>query len=244
MGEFFCSTSLPLASNRWVWSTFSSRCPLSSKHGRRLTSVTSTIFSYEIILGMLGIKPVSLSLNPTESWAMIFYSCQPKPIWQICSEAINPRTLVRQYAFSSVAFIVDIISTKNEAMQYSLCIIICNKNKKGNFPRGSARLNICFDTWTEFWGSDDHISDNRSDIFGLNGGLGSFSGYNSVFPLFPYSAFLLPDLLASHFCTDWLSCLGLCNQLGSITDHPLFSPTLHAEKSKYNEGRADRSNCK
>ena len=33
------------------------------------------------------------------------------------------------------------------------------------------------------------------------------------------TAFLLPDLLASHFRTDWLSWLGLGNQVGSTTDH-------------------------
>ena len=32
-------------------------------------------------------------------------------------------------------------------------------------------------------------------------------------------AFLLPDLLASHFRTDWVSCLGLGYQVGSTTDH-------------------------
>ena len=31
--------------------------------------------------------------------------------------------------------------------------------------------------------------------------------------------FLLQDLLASHFRTDWLSWLGLGNQVGSTTDH-------------------------
>ena len=31
--------------------------------------------------------------------------------------------------------------------------------------------------------------------------------------------FLLPDLLASLFHTDWLSWLGLSNQVGSTTDH-------------------------
>ena len=42
--RYFWSTSLPQASARWVPSTFSSHCPLSSKHPRWLTSATSTYF--------------------------------------------------------------------------------------------------------------------------------------------------------------------------------------------------------
>ena len=51
----FCSTNLPQASTRWVGSTFSSHCQLSSKQPRWLTSATLIIFSSEIS-GMLGIK--------------------------------------------------------------------------------------------------------------------------------------------------------------------------------------------
>ena len=47
-------------------------------------------------------------------------------------------------------------------------------------------------------------SDNLSELFFL-------------FPLLP-AFFLPPDFLASHFCTDWLSCLGLGNLVGSTTD--------------------------
>ena len=45
--SIFCSTSFPLASTRWVLSTFSSHCQRSSKQCRWLTSATSTIFSSE-----------------------------------------------------------------------------------------------------------------------------------------------------------------------------------------------------
>ena len=53
--------------------------------------------------------------------------------------------------------------------------------------------------------------------------------------LFP--AFLLPDLLASHFSIGWLSWLGLGSQGGSTTDHLQLFLTQHVEWSKYNEGR-------
>ena len=46
--------------------------------------------------------------------------------------------------------------------------------------------------------------------------------------------------LASHFRTDWLSLLGLGNQVGSTTDHLLLLPIQLTERSKYVEGRADR----
>ena len=45
--NFFCITSLPLAFTRWVQSTFSSHCPLSSKQRHWLTSAKVTIFSIE-----------------------------------------------------------------------------------------------------------------------------------------------------------------------------------------------------
>ena len=54
---------------------------------------------------------------------------------------------------------------------------------------------------------------------------------------------LLPDLLASHFRTDWLSWLGLGNQVGSIVYHLELLPTQHNKRLKYNEGEADRGNC-
>ena len=59
--SFLCSTSLPLASTKWTWSTFSSWCPLSPKQHRWLTYATSTIFClkylgecWESNLGQLG----------------------------------------------------------------------------------------------------------------------------------------------------------------------------------------------
>ena len=48
--EFFCRT-------RWVWSTFSSHCPLFSKQCHWLTTATSKISFSENILVMLGLKP-------------------------------------------------------------------------------------------------------------------------------------------------------------------------------------------
>ena len=51
----------------------------------------------------------------------------------------------------------------------------------------------------------------------------------------PVRPFLVP-----HFCTDWLSRLGLGNQVGSTTDHLQLLPTQHTKRSKYDEGRADR----
>ena len=47
----------PLARFKWVPSTFSSHCQLSSTQRHWLTSAAITIFSPEIILRMLGIKP-------------------------------------------------------------------------------------------------------------------------------------------------------------------------------------------
>ena len=40
------------------------------------------------------------------------------------------------------------------------------------------------------------------------------------------------NFLASHLGTDWLSWLGLGNQVGSTTDHPELLPTQHTKKSK------------
>ena len=53
---FFC-TGLPLARTRWVRTTFSSHCTLSSNQYSWLTSATAIIISSENSLGMLGIKP-------------------------------------------------------------------------------------------------------------------------------------------------------------------------------------------
>ena len=50
----FFSTSFPLASTRWVQSTFSSHYPLSSKQIHQLTSATVTIFPSEFFLGNAG----------------------------------------------------------------------------------------------------------------------------------------------------------------------------------------------
>ena len=60
MKQVFCSTSLPLARTRWVPSTLSSHCPLSSNQRRWLTSVTSNIFHkwWESNPGQLGEKQV------------------------------------------------------------------------------------------------------------------------------------------------------------------------------------------
>ena len=41
---YFCSTGLPLTRTRWVWSTFSSHCTLSSNQRWWLTSATLIIF--------------------------------------------------------------------------------------------------------------------------------------------------------------------------------------------------------
>ena len=53
----FCRTGLPLARTRWVRSTFSSHCPLSSNQRRWLASATWIIFPLKILGGMLGIEP-------------------------------------------------------------------------------------------------------------------------------------------------------------------------------------------
>ena len=58
------------------------------------------------------------------------------------------------------------------------------------------------------------------------------------FPFHPLSS--CQTFLTSHFRTDWLSRLGLGNQVDSTTDHLLLLPTQHTERSKYDEGRADR----
>ena len=53
----FCSTSLPLASTRWVHSTFSSHCLLCSKQHRWIISAATTNFSSKNFSGTLGIEP-------------------------------------------------------------------------------------------------------------------------------------------------------------------------------------------
>ena len=53
MPECFCGR-LKIPSARWVWSTFSSDCPLSSKQCNWLTSTSLTFFSSEIFSGTIG----------------------------------------------------------------------------------------------------------------------------------------------------------------------------------------------
>ena len=48
------------------------------------------------------------------------------------------------------------------------------------------------------------------------------------------------SFLASHFCTDWLSRVGLGYQVGSTTNHLLLLPTRHTDRLKYDAGRIDR----
>ena len=55
--KVFWSTSFPRATTIWLWSTFSSHCPLFAQQRSWLTSATSIIIFYEIFLGMLGFKP-------------------------------------------------------------------------------------------------------------------------------------------------------------------------------------------
>ena len=66
---FSYSTSLPLASTRYVWSAFSSHCPLPSKQCHWLTWAISTIFfsemfweCWELNLGQLSQEQVRLPL--------------------------------------------------------------------------------------------------------------------------------------------------------------------------------------
>ena len=60
----------------------------------------------------------------------------------------------------------------------------------------------------------------------------------SLFATLPYNP-LSPatSFLASHFLTDWLSRLGLGNQVGSIANHLLLLPTQDTKRSKLDEGR-------
>ena len=61
----FCSTGLPLARTRWVWSAFSRHCPLSFNQGHWLTSATLIIFHlkkfrecWKLNPGLLGEKKI------------------------------------------------------------------------------------------------------------------------------------------------------------------------------------------
>ena len=56
---FFCSASLPLASARWVGSTFSSHCSLLSKQPLLINLRNINNFILRKILGTLKIKPVA-----------------------------------------------------------------------------------------------------------------------------------------------------------------------------------------
>ena len=53
----FLRTTLPLCRTRWVWSTFSSHCPLSSNQGRWKTLAALIIFFLWKNSGLLGVKP-------------------------------------------------------------------------------------------------------------------------------------------------------------------------------------------
>ena len=81
--SLFCSAILPLVSTRWVQSTFSSLCPLSSKQRRWLTSVTSTIFSSEIFLGTLGIEPGAAGYGSMSIIFLIWW-WHPERVWKGC----------------------------------------------------------------------------------------------------------------------------------------------------------------
>ena len=71
----FCSTNLPLASTTWVWSIFSSHCPLSFKQCSWWSSATSTISSYEIFWERWESNPGQLGLEP--SMISILLCCSP-----------------------------------------------------------------------------------------------------------------------------------------------------------------------
>ena len=64
----------------------------------------------------------------------------------------------------------------------------------------------------------------------------------SPLPYIPHSS--CQTFLSPHFCTDWLSRLGIGNQVGSTTDHLKLLPKQHTERLKYNEGRAHREVAK
>ena len=64
--NLFCSTGLPLARTKWVWSTFSTPCPLSSNQGGWLTSATSIIFPM-IFFGNVGNQTPGL-LGEKQGW--------------------------------------------------------------------------------------------------------------------------------------------------------------------------------
>ena len=66
----FCGTCLPLASTRWVWSTFSSHCPLSSYQRRWFTSAMAIFFllktfweRWKFNLGQLGPESSVLTIE-------------------------------------------------------------------------------------------------------------------------------------------------------------------------------------
>ena len=78
-GIFFCSTGLPLARTRWVWSTYSSHYPLPSNQRRWITSATLIICHQKKIqehrdsnLWLLGVKQVcylcAMQPPPPPSW--------------------------------------------------------------------------------------------------------------------------------------------------------------------------------
>ena len=72
--SFFGITSLPLAFTRWVQSTFSSHCPLSSKQRHWLTSAKVTIFSFEKYHESQELN--LWQLGPEASILTIVLSCQ------------------------------------------------------------------------------------------------------------------------------------------------------------------------
>ena len=68
----FCVTSLPVPSSRWVWSTFSSHSPLSSKYIRWLTTASLTIFFSVIFLGDDGNQTRGSGVQKQVCWPLFY----------------------------------------------------------------------------------------------------------------------------------------------------------------------------
>ena len=100
--SFFCSNRLPQASTRWLQSTFTSHCPLSSKQHRWLTSASSTIYFSEKNLGTLGIDPWEALAKLVNSRVLLQFSSetfQSTLFWRMMVWYFWPKTTTAEFHF-------------------------------------------------------------------------------------------------------------------------------------------------
>ena len=115
---FFCRTGLPLARTRWVWSTFSSHCQLSSKQCRWLTSATWILF----LLNFWGNAGI---------WTRGCWVRSKNTTSVLCSPLAPPPTLYSLIAFPNVSTEIIFLRASKQKDHWQKFYIFFHLN---NFP--------------------------------------------------------------------------------------------------------------